>query len=133
MSSDHEAIRTTLARYCQLCDDGCFDEWGELFTEGSTFHVMGRVYEGREAIKAFISGAQPPDLRGKHVTANTLIELDGDKATALTDYVFVGRQGEGLGVVSAGRYHDSLVNVGDRWLFEERRIVFLGEEPLGGS
>ena len=90
---------------------------------------MGRTYEGRDAIKGFIEKAQPPEQRGKHVAINPLIDVDGDTATARTDYVFVGRTADGLAVTSAGRYHDRLVRDGGRWRFAERRIVFMGDEP----
>jgi hypothetical protein len=32
-------------------------------------------------------------------------------------------------VTSAGRYHDTFVRDGDRWLFRTRRIAFMGDEP----
>ncbi len=129
--SDYDAIRETLALYCQLCDDGRFEEWGELYTEDATFHVMGRVHNGRGEIKEFIRASQPPERRGKHVAINPVINLAGDEATSTTDFIFVARQGERLAVTNSGRYHDRLVRRGDRWLFSERRIVFMGDEPPG--
>jgi uncharacterized protein (TIGR02246 family) len=129
-AADLELIRRTLADYCQLCDDGRFDEWAQLFAPDATFTVMGTTHEGRDAIKAFISAAQPPELRGKHMCGNSLIDLEphGTRASARTDYVFVGRSDEGLQVTSAGRYHDTFVKDGGRWVFTSRRIAFLGEE-----
>ncbi len=131
--SAEDAIRRTLARYCQLCDDGRFDEWASLFTDDARFLVMGEVYEGPAAIKAFIEMGQPPELRGKHLCANPIIDIDGagDSAHAITDYVFVGRDGKGRGsITSMGRYHDVLVRDGDEWKFRIRQIVFLGEAPV---
>ncbi|MDQ3146954.1 MAG: nuclear transport factor 2 family protein [Actinomycetota bacterium] len=127
--SDEEAIRRTLALYCQLCDDGRFEEWGELYTDDATFTVMGRTHRGRAAVRAFIEKGQPPERRGKHVCANSVIDVDvdGDQATAVTDYVFVAPGADGFTVLSAGRYHDRLVRHGDGWRFAERRIAFLGD------
>lgn len=127
--SDEEGIRRTLALYCQLCDDGRFDEWAQLYTEDAVFRVMGQVHVGPAAIKAFIAEAQPEGRRGKHVAVNPLIEADGDTARAWTDYIWVG-PGEGqFPVTSAGRYHDRLVRRNGAWLFAERQIVFMGEDP----
>jgi uncharacterized protein (TIGR02246 family) len=126
--TDDEAIRRTLALYCQLCDDGRFEEWAELYTDDATFTVMGQTHEGRTAIRRFIEAAQPPERRGRHVCANALIEVDGDRATAATDYIFVARSEDGLAITSAGRYHDRLVRDEGRWRFASRRIAFLGEE-----
>jgi 3-phenylpropionate/cinnamic acid dioxygenase small subunit len=127
--TDEEGIRRTLALYCQLCDDGRFDEWAQLYTEDAAFKVMGDVYQGPEAIKGFIAQAQPEGRRGKHVAVNPLIEVDGDAARAWTDYIWVGPGTGQFPVTNVGRYHDRLVKQDGRWLFVERQIVFMGEEP----
>jgi 3-phenylpropionate/cinnamic acid dioxygenase small subunit len=124
--TDEEAIRRTIAQYCQLCDDGRFDEWADLYTDDAAFHVMGETHTGRAAVKAFIEKGQPPERRGKHLCFNSVIDVKGDEARAITDYVFVDKQRV---VTSAGRYHDRFVRDGTRWRFADRRIVFLGDEP----
>lgn len=118
-----------MARYAMLLDDGRFEEWADLFTEDARFHVMGQTQEGRADIQAWITQAQPPQRRGKHVLANSLIEVDGwgGTATAWTDYIFVAQDGT---ITSQGRYHDRLQRGGDkRWRFTLREIVFRGDQP----
>lgn len=118
-----------MARYAMLLDDGRFEEWADLFTEDAQFHVMGQTQHGRADIQAWITQAQPPKRRGKHVLANSLIEVDGwgGTATAWTDYIFVAQDGT---VTSQGRYHDRLERGGDkRWRFTLREIVFRGDGP----
>lgn len=124
-----EEIRNTIARYCMLCDDGRFEEWSELFAPDGRFAVMGSVHEGREDIRTFIEESMPPEVRGKHVSMNTVIEVDGwgGTASAWTDFIFVS---SGRDILTAGRYHDELVRSGDkRWRFTLREIVFSGSEP----
>ncbi len=128
---DEDQIRRTLARYSQWCDDGRFDEWAELFTEDAQFIVSGSVTEGRDAIRRYMQSVLPPGSRGKHMTANTLIEVGGDTATATTDYLFVRATTEGPRIVAAGRYDDRLVRDGTRWRFRERAISML-PVPDGG-
>lgn len=129
--SAEEQIRRTISGYCQLCDDGRFDEWADLFTDDARFHVLGRTHEGRPAVQAFIEGGQPPERRGRHVAVNPIIVVDDERhARAWTDYVFVGRSGSGFAITSVGRYHDRLVRGADRWRFELREIVFLGDAPM---
>ena len=122
--NDEDAIRRTIAQYCQLCDDGRFDEWADLYTDDATFSVMGKTYTGRADVKAFIEKGQAPERRGKHLCFNSIIDIDGDSARAITDYVFIDKQ---HAITSAGRYHDRLIRQPDRWRFAERRILFLGE------
>lgn len=121
-------IRRTLAEYCQLLDDGRFDQWVELFSDDAAFAVAGQVARGRDAVRQLIEPFQQADARGRHVLSEPLIHLDGDSATVTTDYCFVS---PGLRVTSAGRYHDVLVRDGDRWRISVREVVFLGDTPLG--
>jgi uncharacterized protein (TIGR02246 family) len=127
----HDAIRATLARYCQFLDDGRFDDWTALFTEDCEFRVMGRHLVGRNALRGFIEPAQTEETRGRHLISEPLVEVDGDRATVTTDYAFVGRD---LTVQSAGRYHDVMVCGDDgEWRIFEREIVFVGDRPVDRS
>lgn len=133
MAAPEELVRHTLARYCHLCDDGRFVEWGELFTDDARLHVLGTTHSGRDAVRSFIEAAQPAERRGKHVVASSVVLVDrGDdgspqRARAWSDYVFLDRSGA---VTNTGRYHDELVPGEDGvWRFELREIVFAGGEP----
>ena len=123
--TDEEAIRRTIAQYAHFCDDGRFDEWANLFTDDASFSVLGETHEGREAAKTWIARYQTPELRGKHVCVNSVIDISGDEARSWTDFLWVDRS---KAIGSVGRYHDRLVRHPDRWRFRERRIVFLGDE-----
>ena len=121
-------IRRTLAEYCQLVDDGRWDDWEGVFTDDVVFGVMGQVLRGREAVRGFIEPNQQEAARGRHMLSEPLITLDGGTATVTTDYAFVAKD---LTVLSAGRYHDTLRDDGDRWRIASREIVFLGDQPRG--
>lgn len=119
-------IRRTLALYCQRCDDGDFDAFAELFVADATFSVLGNDHVGREAIKDWMSEAQRPEARGKHLIGQSVLEIDGATATGVTDYTFIAKRDGGYAIASAGRYHDTLRRDDDgTWRFESRRIVFL--------
>lgn len=130
--TDEECIRRTLAQYSQLCDDGRFDDFALLFTDDAVFRVLGTDYAGRGAIRGFMTAAQPAEARGRHVTTNSVIVVDGDHARAWTDYVFVARVASGgFAITNIGRYHDLLVrdaSDGTRWRFARREIVFMGDD-----
>lgn len=132
MREDEEAIRRTLGEYSQHCDDGRFDEWADLFTADARFVLAGTVTEGRDAIKEYMMTVQAAGRRGMHVTTNSLVDVDGDAATATTDYLFVRPTTDGLAIIAAGRYHDRLVRHESRWRFRERSITML-PAAAGGS
>ncbi|MGH9211482.1 MAG: nuclear transport factor 2 family protein [Acidimicrobiales bacterium] len=123
-TSDTDAIRRTMARYCHAVDDGRFDDLVELFTPEALYLAPGdRGLVGRADIRAFLEKAQPPERRGKHVGFNAVIEVDGDTATSTSDFVFLSRNGgRGWSVAVVGRYYDRFARQADDWLFSERSI-----------
>jgi 3-phenylpropionate/cinnamic acid dioxygenase small subunit len=120
------AIQHTLAAYCQSCDDGRFADFGRCFADDATVTMSGQEIRGRAEIERWITAAMPPKLRGKHVTINTLMNIDGDRATAVSDYLFLAPGENGPTISVAGRYHDELAPNGEQWLFARRAISFLG-------
>jgi len=121
--SDHEDVRRLLADYCLRLDDGDHEGVAELFADDGEFEVMGATHTGRRAIadmyKQFDEMGAP---RGKHVTLNSSIEVRGDEATVLSDFVFLAFDPDGSTwrVFAAGRYEDLMVRQ-DRWRFRRRR------------
>ena len=130
MGEDESQIQRVLGSYCQLCDDGRFDVWADLFTEDGRLVFPGREAEGRDAIRSLMETVQSSGSRGKHMTANTLIDVDGVSASSSSDYRVVRPEDGRLAVVAAGRYHDRLARSGGRWRFTERVITMLGD-PVG--
>ena len=126
MSQDEDLIRRTLSEYSRRCDDGRFDDLGELFTEDARFEVSGTVAEGRPAIQALLMKMLPEGSRGQHITSNTVVDIDGDTASATTDYVFLRPTAGGPAIVAAGRYYDQLARYGPTWRFRHRTITMLG-------
>ncbi len=131
MGDDEDQVRRTVAGYCQYLDDGDFDRWSDLFTEDARLLFAGRTTVGRGDIRAYMEQVQPPEGRGKHITANMLVDVDGGTAIAHTDYLFVRPTGQGLVPIATGRYRDELVRDGDRWRFRQREITLLG--PVDGD
>jgi uncharacterized protein (TIGR02246 family) len=121
-------IRRLQAEYCQLLDDGRFDEWTDLFADDVEFVVMGMHKHGPEQVRGFVEPTQQADARGKHLLSEPWIVVADDGATArvTVDFAWVSRTGE---VGQSGRYHDHLVRHPDRWRFRRREIVFTGEQP----
>jgi uncharacterized protein (TIGR02246 family) len=114
------AIRRTLAEYCHACDDGRFADYAHCFTPDAEV-VIGDdvVARGRDQIEAWITARQPPESRGRHVVANTLVLWrDAQTAHAVSDFVFLA----GPSVAAQGRYLDDFVPDGARWLIVRREI-----------
>jgi uncharacterized protein (TIGR02246 family) len=126
---DELAIHRVLARYCHTIDDGAFDAFADLWAVDAEFVLRGTVTRGRDAIRDVIEAMQPPERRGRHLTMNAVIDVDGDAARVVSDFLFFGRDpGAPTDVPPAlryiGRYHDALVRSDGGWQFRRRAIEF---------
>ncbi len=118
-----EGIRNALAQYCQSVDSGRFDELADLFSEHATWRSGDRVIEGRDAIVGMYSSFPRGDIEERHLTVNSVIEIDGDTATATSDYVQLQNRPTGGVISRGGRYHDRFAKVDGRWQITERAIA----------
>jgi uncharacterized protein (TIGR02246 family) len=124
--TDEEAIRNLIGLHSQLTDDGDYERRVELYTEDGVFAMGDAISTGREEIVAAFAATSAPERRGKHITANTVMDIDGDTASVQTDFFFSLPSADGLKPLAAGRYFDTFVKADGRWLYRERRITFLG-------
>jgi 3-phenylpropionate/cinnamic acid dioxygenase small subunit len=129
--TEEDGIRRTLAEYCQLLDDGRFDDWAEVFAADATFMPLGNVVTGREAIRAWAYETFPDlDRIGRHLTINPIVDVDGETAVAKSDVLMLRPSPEGPRPVLVGEYHDRLVREGGRWRFARREVVVRLQEWL---
>jgi ketosteroid isomerase-like protein len=123
--TDEDAIRNTIARFCQCLDSRQFEAWSQTFTEAGVF---GRL-NGRAAILEMILGgelAKQPDLKRQHAVTNSIIDIHGDTAESTSDLTMYDRTGDGPITVRTGRYYDKLARQPNgEWLFTERRLEWL--------
>ncbi len=134
--SAEEKIRRTIARFCHFTDKGDFDSWVRLFAGDGCFVLMDQEHRGHTALRAFIELDQPPELRGMHLTTDSIIEIAGGEAKVSSNFIFVADGRTASLVVAAGRYHDILVEVGEEWLFARRETELVGSvasEPWGAA
>jgi uncharacterized protein (TIGR02246 family) len=121
--SDKGEIRELLARYCFALDADRFEDMAALFTPDGVWETAFGTGTGREGIAAqargIATGARP---RRIHLTTNIVIDLDGDSATARSNWTVVQNMPSGPGISSGGAYEDRLVKVDGRWFFRHRKI-----------
>ncbi|MDP9115707.1 MAG: nuclear transport factor 2 family protein [Actinomycetota bacterium] len=125
--SAHEAIRNLLGTYCELMDAADWAGVGELFAQAQLLTESGAVFAaGAAAVTArYERGTKLYDgsPRTRHLTSNTVIEVDGDTATARSAYVvFQGVGTFALAPIITGRYCDDFLRDGLRWQFARRQF-----------
>lgn len=128
MSDEHEAIRHLLFRYCELMDAGDFTQLAALFADAVMVDERGTlVAEGRAGVQALyergtrLHGGAP---RTRHITSNSIIEVDRTAGTASARSVYVVLQATDalpLQPIITGRYRDRFARSADgTWHFIER-------------
>lgn len=130
MLSDECQILNLLHRYCELQDAADFVAVSELFRH-SGYRVQGGAslfgYDEVHALKTRHDRIhEDGTLRTKHVTTNTILEIDPDGRSATTRSYFTVYQGTKslpLQCVIAGRYHDRFEKVDGAWRFADRLII----------
>jgi hypothetical protein len=129
MPSDEREILNLLHRYCELQDAADFVGVSELFRHSRYAVAGGDSHFGYDEVYALkTKHDQTYDdgtLRTKHVTTNTILELEdgADVATARSYFTVLQATPElPLQPVIAGRYHDTFEKVDGRWRFRERVI-----------
>lgn len=96
---DQLAIRQVILTYGPSADAGMASLASSLWCEDGTYDWdgAGEPHEGRAAVKAMLSSDSHLGLigaGGAHFAGPPLIELDGDRATALTYSLIMRRQAD---------------------------------------
>src|SRR6201996_6584062 len=122
---DKDAIRELLARYCFLLDGYRLSEFAALFTADGEWISRNGTAKGPEAIERLLRGLVPepaPGKRRKHFTANIIVELSGDSATVVSNFLVVRDSEAGPTIAVAGTYDDIVVRTAEGWKFKSRRL-----------
>jgi 3-phenylpropionate/cinnamic acid dioxygenase small subunit len=130
MGDAHEAIRNLLGRYCELMDAGDWDGLADLFADAVLCDFDGHeAARGRDGtLRLYRDGTHTYDgsPRTRHLTTNSVIEVDDPAGTATARSSFVVFQATDalpLQPIAAGRYRDRFVRDERGWRFSERAFA----------
>jgi 3-phenylpropionate/cinnamic acid dioxygenase small subunit len=128
---DQKAIERLLLEYGRTLDHRDFAAYSQLFSlEGEWKGALG-TFRGPAAIKAameksFTSAAALADIpKGSnfHVMSNFIIDVQGDRASARSMFIFYKIEKSTPNAVVAGRYEDLLIRENGVWRFLQRAAL----------
>ncbi len=123
---DREEIRALILAYGVAHDNRDYRAFAELFAErGEWVGGLGSA-TGPEAIFELMDSAIGHDPRPEgsgtyHLMTNEQIDVDGDRASATTKWLYVTPGDDGAPrIVLLGRYEDEFIREDGRWKFLRR-------------
>lgn len=127
--ADRMEIADLLSRYSAAYDSNNPAAYASLFARDGEMVVQGKVYKGREAIRAWAEERRATwttNVITRHYQTNTLlVRLDEDRVRArsmllLTYQDKSGDFGASVTVMATGIYLDELHRTGEGWRFYRR-------------
>src|SRR4051794_38349550 len=115
-------VRRLISTYALSMDSRDIETCSGLFFDDAVLAVNGEEQVGGAAIRTWMDAlaASPP---GRHMTANTVVDAVGERATATSDLAFLRpADAGGWQVMVSGRYRDVVERRDGRWGFQRRDI-----------
>ena len=120
-----DEIRELMAAYAQALDACRFADVAACFAPDGEWTTDYGAARGPAEIEAFIRGIVPVKGEGpqrKHYITNTIIKVDGDTASAVSDYLIVREAEAGLIPVMGGTYRDKFIKTPAGWRFSRKEL-----------
>ena len=125
--SAEEQIRHLMGRYIQAHDTHDVENVMALFTDDGLFANQNGEFPGHARIKEVFVGSRSratPDRMGKMMCANSIISVDGETASALTDVVGFGRNGDApRSIRLVAQYDDRFIHLNGEWRYTEKHVL----------
>ena len=121
-----DAIRELMATYAMALDACRFADVAACFAPDGEWTTDYGAARGPAEIEKFISGIVPVKGEGpqrKHYITNIIVTVDGERASAVSDYLVVRESDDGLMPVMGGTYKDAFVKTPVGWRFARKELV----------
>jgi hypothetical protein len=123
--SDDALIRSLIGRAAHLADEGAPEDYRSLYTHDATWTFGASSQTGVEEIveaarKRRAEGVSGPGTHTRHLVVPLHVEVDGDKATAASYFLFLGDTSTTPTLKVFGLYADEFVRTPDGWRISRR-------------
>jgi hypothetical protein len=123
--SDDALIRSLIGRAAHLGDEGSPDDYRTLYTSDATWSMGDVTQTGVEEIVAAtrerrVTGVSGPGTATRHLVVPLHVTVDGDTATAVSYFLFLGETTTTPTLRMFGTYTDDLTRTPDGWRIQRR-------------
>jgi SnoaL-like domain len=126
---DQQSIERLLLDYGRTLDNRDFAAYSQLFAANGEWKGALGSYRGPQAIRTAMekifsdAAADIPKGSNFHVMSNFVIDIQGDRATAKSTFIFYKMNGNKPVAEVAGRYEDTLIRENGAWRFLQRSAL----------
>lgn len=124
-TTERDRVIQLLADYCRFVDHRDAASWVDLFAEGGVMVVRDRHVSGSDELKAFAESSPT----GVHITGLPAVEAAEDPSTLRVTSSWSFSRADGR-AVSAGYYHDTVIDDGSAARFLVRQVEMIGSLSL---
>jgi hypothetical protein len=123
---DQQQIERVIMLYGSTLDARDFHTYASLFAANGEWSGSMGTFKGPAAIEEAMQKAfhrapgSPPAAPNFHLLTNVMIQVSGDRATAVSKWTFVRAADNKLSIALAGHYDDTFVRENGRWVFLRR-------------
>ena len=134
---DIEAVRQLIQKTAALLDDEKFDAWLELFDSDATYELSAYSSEirrwmtwqqsDRDTLQQMLNSVNEhvrDPARRRHIVGIPLIELDGDRCRATSNFSLFRTSPDGLSsLYMVGVYDDRIIKRGGAWVYSAHKVI----------
>lgn len=120
------AIHEIVSKYCFYVDNRRWTELRTLFTDDAEWIAPYAHAKNGDEVVAVMDSLIPPVGQGperKHFVSNLVIDLNGDTATAESNFFVSRAEGDGIIISVVGTYADELRKENGQWKFRKRDVL----------
>jgi hypothetical protein len=127
---DRLAIQDTITRGCTAIDTRQPELFDQVFTEDAVIDYSpiwgpGSYKSFRQWSKGWAEAASENFSGWQHLLSNMVVEIDGDTATAMTDFYNPIIEKDQSVLHSYARFHDKLTRTPKGWRVSHRKVQAL--------
>jgi len=127
--SDEHAIHALVARYADAVNRRDADDWAALWTEDGVWEIFGQAISGCDAVVKVWTTAMQGFRFVFHVVHSSVIEVDGDTATARFTVSEQLQSANGEPGLMLALYHDRFRRESGAWRIAHRKLQVLYQGP----
>jgi 3-phenylpropionate/cinnamic acid dioxygenase small subunit len=122
MSDSYDQILNLMHLYAHRFDDGDFEDFADLFADGSLDVGFGATLNGAQEVLEFIRDRvilYEGSPRTNHLICNPVIQVEDGSAAIAVSYVTVLQKvpGRAIEIIGTARYQDRFAAEAGKWRF----------------